>query len=121
MASRVHDARFLAEDVRRVWKRNIAARGSSRPPQEFRKGLQKAGFTGGGSFANHKHGLDRDAIAVSVEDTVRLFNYFDSNKSGTLSYAEFVQLLQNSVPVNYTNTCIVGEDTDVTVSGGYGG
>lgn len=88
---------------------------------EFRKGLQKAGFAGGQSFASHRHGLDRGALVVSVDDTVRLFNYFDTNKSGTLSYAEFMHLLQDSVKVDHRHYMSVGQRVDSTVSGGYGG
>ncbi|KAH8099120.1 hypothetical protein JL720_2100 [Aureococcus anophagefferens] len=85
---------------------------------EFRKGLQKAGFTDHGAV--HKKGLDRGAIAVSVEDTVRLFNYDDKDRSGSLSYAEFVKLVQNSVAIDY-RPMVVGEDSAVTVAGGYDG
>ena len=67
----------------------------------------------------HRHGLDRDAISVSVEDTVRLFNYYDADRSGSLSYSEFMRLLQNSVPVDYREM-VVGENPDV-VSGGHDG
>ena len=80
--------------------------------------FKKAGFTDHGAV--HKKGLDRGAIAVSVEDTVRLFNYYDKDRSGSLSYAEFMKLLQNSVAIDY-RPLVVGEDTAVTVSGGYGG
>ena len=98
---------------------------------EFRKGLQKAGFTDH-DHVHHK-GLDRDAIEVTVEDTVRLcdaawtksasrpirlvlkfsprrasrkrcphrFNYFDKNHNGYLSYSEFVKLLQDNVKISY--------------------
>ena len=68
----------------------------------------------------HRHGLDRDAISVSVEDTVRLFNYYDEDRSGSLSYSEFMRLLQNSVAIDY-RTMVVGENPDVVVSGGYDG
>jgi hypothetical protein len=44
---------------------------------EFRKGLQRSGFTDQGQM--HKTGLDRDMLVVSVADTVRLFNYFDED------------------------------------------
>ncbi len=47
----------------------------------------------------HQKGLDRDALSVSVADTVRLFNYFDEDGDGELSYHEFMHLLQNSVKV----------------------
>jgi Ca2+-binding EF-hand superfamily protein len=57
---------------------------------------------------------------VSVEDTVRLFNYYDKDRSGSLSYAEFMKLLQNSVAIDY-RPMVVGEDTAVTVAGGYDG
>jgi len=80
---------------------------------EFRKGLQRAGFTDGAGF--HKSGLDRDALAVSVPDTVRLFNYFDEDGDGELSYNEFMRLLQDSLTVDY-NKFIVGENTKMTIS-----
>ena len=86
---------------------------------EFRKGLQKAGFTDAEGM--HKKGLDRDAITISVADTVRLFNYYDTDKSGSLSYGEFMHLLQNSVRVDRGGALVVGEATDVTVAGGYDG
>jgi hypothetical protein len=47
----------------------------------------------------HQKGLDRDALSVCVADTVRLFNYFDEDGDGELSYHEFMHLLQNSVKV----------------------
>ena len=51
---------------------------------------------------------------------MRLFNYYDKDRSGSLSYAEFMKLLQNSVAIDY-RPMVVGEDTAVTVSGGYDG
>jgi hypothetical protein len=81
---------------------------------EFRKGLQRSGFHDGNGM--HLSGLDRDALDVSVEDTVRLFNYFDTNGDGTISYAEFMRLLQNTVQVDY-RALTVGENTGVVFSG----
>jgi len=82
---------------------------------EFRKGLQRSGFTDSGSM--HKKGLDRDALSVSIPDTVRLFNYFDEDGDGELSYHEFMRLLQDSMKVDYSNKMVVGENQDVSYSG----
>ena len=61
-------------------------------------------------------GLDRDALVVSVADTVRLFTYYDSDGDGLISYSEFMRLLQNSTPIDYT-PLVVGENQRVTMSG----
>ena len=84
---------------------------------EFRKGLQRAGFTDSGQ--SHQKGLDRDAICVSVDDTVRLFNYYDSNGDAKLQYAEFMQLLQNSKQIAFGKGMVVGEDDTMHISGGH--
>ena len=65
---------------------------------EFRKGLQRAGFTDSGQ--SHQKGLDRDAICVSVDDTVRLFNYYDSNGDAKLQYAEFMQYADDTMHIS---------------------
>lgn len=82
---------------------------------EFRKALQRSGFTDSGSM--HKKGLDRDSLAVDIKDTVRLFNYFDGDGDGELSYHEFMRLLQDSMKIDY-HSMVVGENQDVTLSGG---
>ena len=112
-------------------------------------------------------GLDRDALKVSVADTVRvagaqqagkltevnkvkssskheaakntcspfpssfvgalllsqvqLFSYFDADGDGELSLAEFMRLLQDSLPIVYgKSTLTVEEDMNVT-NAGHGG
>ena len=77
---------------------------------EFRKGLQKAGFT---DHDHHRKGLDRDELEVTVEDTVRLFNYFDKNSNGFLSYSEFIKILQDSCKISY-HKLEVAEKLEVT-------
>ena len=84
---------------------------------EFRKGLQRAGFTDSGKV--HQKGLDRDALSVSVDDTVRLFNYYDNNGDAKLQYAEFMQLLQNSKKIAFQRGMVVGEDDTMHISGGH--
>ena len=84
---------------------------------EFRKGLQRSGFTDSGH--HHMKGLDRDTLSVSVEDTVRLFNYFDNDGDGTLSHGEFMQLLQNSKFIDASHNMVVGEDELTVTSAGH--
>lgn len=67
----------------------------------------------------HQKGLDRDALSVSVDDTVRLFNYYDNNGDAKLQYAEFMQLLQNSKKIAFQSGMVVGEDDTIHISGGH--
>jgi len=80
---------------------------------EFRKGLQRSGFTDMRGQANtHRKGLDRGTLVVSIADTVRLFNYFDEDGDGQMKYGEFMHLLQNSTKVDYNKRLMVGT-TDI--------